>query len=744
MIHSDAFYQVQHEYYNVDPDGIETRAADDCYTSEPIADKHGDIVNASNIAADVNGKTNVVTYTEVSRTPENITLDKNSTQTITITYKRYQYNVTYEYTGNVPDNAPDVPKDEGMYVEGTQKIVAAAPTLEGYTFSGWTTSDTTVADGAFIMPGNNVVFTGSWTENSKYEVTYQYTGTVPANAPDLPVDNTEYYEGDEVSVADVPTLEGYTFTGWTTSDATITDGKVTMPAKNVVFTGSWEKLPSYQVIINYHTITDGETPVLDHTIKSDVVYGKENAVYTYRTTHNRNQYGGAELAEGKAELDAASATLSNITPADPTNQVVVNLYRSVTTPVQYQVKHEYYLVDLNGTRTLVEADGYTSDPVTRNHGDTVEASGLTEDPNGKTDAVKYTEVSRTPESIKLDKTSTEMQIITITYERYQAPITVHYVDSQGASMKEDYTDTLYAGDAYDLNTEDVQISEILKDGVPYDFAYDSTDTAYSGILTRDGVEITRVYLERGKAFASVRYVDENGNPLQMPLITDEMYIGDPYDVTEALQVKQIILGGSEYAFDHHYQMRAPVRSVGSLTFVEDVDYSGAMPAGGIEITRVYRLDKVTYYYQQKNVYTAYDADGNVLYSATDEQPVTASQESGVTIALPESCEHNGYGFWRVSEETMTADLTDTAPDKPYVFVAYYEFRQGDEPVPDTQLPPGITVPEKPQPAVTAPVESLPPRTGDEGVALWQWLMVLAGAGLALLLAAQRKVRREEP
>jgi hypothetical protein len=168
-----------------------------------------------------------------------------------------------------------------------------------------------------------------------------------------------------------------------------------------------------------------------------------------------------------------------------------------------------------------------------------------------------------------------------------------------------------------------------------------------------------------------------------------------------------------------------------------------MPPGGIEITRVYRLDKVTYYYQQKNVYTAYDVDGNVVHSATDELPVTASEEAGMTIELPETCEHNGYGFRRVSEGTMTADLTGTAPDKPYVFIAYYEFRQGDEPVPDTELPPGITAPVEPQPTVTAPVESLPPRTGDGGVALWQWLMVLASAGLVLLLAAQRKARREE-
>ncbi|MBR2925569.1 MAG: VWA domain-containing protein [Clostridia bacterium] len=589
--------------------------------------------------------------------------------------------------------------------------------------------------------------------NNVYPVIYQYKGQEPKNAPSCPKMQSILKDTENVDVADEPYCEGYAFSGWTTNDVTVSeDGTFTMPGNQVVFTGTWTKLGSYQVKVNYYTKTDGvaaDKP--DGTRTTQLQYGSASQTYDfeYPVEWDKISYtADRSLAEDSVSLASfveGKNKLTDIVPTSPTKTITINLYRSVTTPVPYQVKHEYYLVDLNRTWTPVEADSYTSDPVIKNHGDTVAANSLAADPDGKTDAVKYTEVSRTPD-IKLDKTSTEIQTITITYVRYQAPITVHYVDTENTPLKEDYTETLFAGDAYDLNTPVVQIIEILKDGVPYDFAYDDTDddTGYAGVLPKEGVEITLVYQKRGKATATVQYVDEDGNALQLPLMTEEMYIGEPYDVSEALQVQQIMLGGSEYAFDHHFQTRAPLRSVGSLTFVEDVDYQGAMPPGGIQITRVYRLGKVTYYYQQKNVYTAYDADGNVVYSGTQEFPILTSEVAIATLNALESFEYEGYGFWRVSEETMTADLTGTAPDKPYVFIVYYEFRQGDEPVPDTQLPPGITAPEStPQPTATAPVDTLPPQTGDEGVALWQWLMVLASAGLVLMLKAQRKTRREE-
>lgn len=71
----------------------------------------------------------------------------------------------------------------------------------------------------------------------RYNVTYEYTGTVPAGAPALPGE-ASYKAGDTVNVAEAPTRDGYEFSGWTTSDANVSEGSFTMPKNNVTLTGS--------------------------------------------------------------------------------------------------------------------------------------------------------------------------------------------------------------------------------------------------------------------------------------------------------------------------------------------------------------------------------------------------------------------------------------------------------------------------------------------------------------------------
>ena len=114
---------------------------------------------------------------------------------------------------------------------GTEVTVRENPTKAGYSFSGWSTTDATVADGKFTMPDKDVTLTGTWTKNS-YKVTYK-------------IDDVQYGDvdtvgfGTEVTVRENPTKAGYSFSGWSTTDATVADGKFTMPDKDVTITGSW-------------------------------------------------------------------------------------------------------------------------------------------------------------------------------------------------------------------------------------------------------------------------------------------------------------------------------------------------------------------------------------------------------------------------------------------------------------------------------------------------------------------------
>lgn len=120
-----------------------------------------------------------------------------------------RYNVTYEYTGTVPTGAPELPK-EASYKAGDPVEVAAAPTLNGYTFSGWSTTDATVgSDGSFTMPSNKVTLTGSWTLRSdlSYTVHYYWNGTNDKVAEDKTVDGQTF--GTEVT-EEPAAVTGYT------------------------------------------------------------------------------------------------------------------------------------------------------------------------------------------------------------------------------------------------------------------------------------------------------------------------------------------------------------------------------------------------------------------------------------------------------------------------------------------------------------------------------------------------------
>ena len=126
-----------------------------------------------------------------------------------------RYNVTYEYTGTVPTGAPELPK-EASYKAGDPVEVAAAPTLNGYTFSGWSTTDATVgSDGSFTMPSNKVTLTGSWTLRSdlSYTVHYYWNGTTDKVAEDKTVEGKTF---GQTYTEDPIKIDGYT---WVSPDS---------------------------------------------------------------------------------------------------------------------------------------------------------------------------------------------------------------------------------------------------------------------------------------------------------------------------------------------------------------------------------------------------------------------------------------------------------------------------------------------------------------------------------------------
>ena len=92
-------------------------------------------------------------------------------------YTRNTHNVTYQYEGSVPADAPAVPGEAARKYQA-QVAVAENPNVTGYVFSGWkaaTEGGTEVATtgGKFVMPNANVILKGSFTATEQtYRVKY--------------------------------------------------------------------------------------------------------------------------------------------------------------------------------------------------------------------------------------------------------------------------------------------------------------------------------------------------------------------------------------------------------------------------------------------------------------------------------------------------------------------------------------------------------------------------------------------
>lgn len=143
---------------------------------------------------------------------------------IKVYYKKNQFTVSYEYTGTVPSDATTLPK-EASYKYGETVTVAAAATAAGYTFSGWSTTDATIASGEFIMPANNVNITGSWSidDDQTVPVTYKAEGNgTVINASD----NIQIVNANGLTGSTATAKSGYKFVGWYKGETKVSDAAV--------------------------------------------------------------------------------------------------------------------------------------------------------------------------------------------------------------------------------------------------------------------------------------------------------------------------------------------------------------------------------------------------------------------------------------------------------------------------------------------------------------------------------------
>lgn len=302
--------------------------------------------------------------------------------------------------------------------------------------------------------------------------------------------------------------EKYNFSGWSTEDVTVEDGKFTLNT-DVTFHGSWEIKPSYQVQANYFTVVDGEQPEQDNKkgaiLLDGPIYTNENEE-THTVADKDMSYGGepyteVQLGQGNpAGVKVDGKNVTGIVPTTPTTTITVNIYRYVASPAYYTVTHKYFNVAPDGIETEVAGDGYTTDRIKDTHGQTVTADSITPDTKGGA----Y-EVGARSEDIVLDKTQDKN--ITLTYRHYQYAVTTKG-DPGVASLTE--TKVYDKGDnaqvSFTLN-EGYQVKSVTDNGT------DVTAQAKSGTYNITNIgknHAVVVTTEKIKYTLSVQYIFPEG------------------------------------------------------------------------------------------------------------------------------------------------------------------------------------------------------------------------------------------
>ena len=506
-----------------------------------------------------------VAYTD-KQSVKNLTAENNGTIDLYGQWSVNQHTVSYAYSDPVPDGAPAVPASATVDY-GASQSVAAAPTLTGYTFSGWsgktkTNGDTVAVDGnnAFTMPDDDVEFTGAWTANT-------YTVTLVTNGGAINSGNvTGYTYGVGATLPADVTQTGHTFLGWFDNEG-LTGTPVT--AISTEETGDRQYWAKWG--INQHTITfvneDGtvlqSSPVNDGTTPSyagempikaedaqytytfagwtpEVTAVNDNATYTATYTHTPKTYtvtlntNGGTIVDGEDVISytyGTEVTLPETTDITKTGYTFTGWYDNsgfsgdaITqisndgtgdkefwakwTPIAYAIN----VTDSANGSFAVKA-GETADATTAFMDDTVtltltpdtgyELLTLTVDGEDKTGEISGNVYSFTMPAHDVT--------VTVTYAANPAAthtLTINYVYADSTQAAEPHTETLAEGAEYAVTS--LTIEGFTPDQATVSGSMGTEDVTVTVTYTANAEEVIQYTVIEGNGQT---YVKESGTPL---------------------------------------------------------------------------------------------------------------------------------------------------------------------------------------------------------------------------------------
>lgn len=259
-------------------------------------------------------------------------------------YKEKKYTITYA-AGTEDTTVSGMPDAVTDVLANTEQTVSTVkPTREGYTFSGWTTTDVEVKDDkTFTMPKNNVTFTAQWTAND-VTITFNANGgewAENANVDDYTlIDNntkaSKTYQPSEAvaKIATDPVWNGHIFNGW----------YVKIPGKTgeepeKYFITVWDATLQAQRIQEYGGVIYADW--------DDAAQPTEKLNYTTRQ-HYINEKGVEELA--------VNITVQSAEKGTKISKLIQHLENNQT----YYGQNYFY----DRTKTTVNSDAYNAETMT--------------------------------------------------------------------------------------------------------------------------------------------------------------------------------------------------------------------------------------------------------------------------------------------------------------------------------------------------------------------------------------------
>ena len=339
------------------------------------------------------------------------------------------YRVEY-YQQNLKDDNYSIVADDTLTPSGTVGDTATAEIKE---YEGFTYNENRSNSSGIIAEDGTLVLKLYYDRN-EYTVTYEYEGTVPAGAPEVPGEQTYKY-GETVELAKMPDVTDYRFSGWYSEDVALSGGSFTMPDHAVVSKGSFSQLNSYTVTYDLN----GGTTTSSQTVFPGLAYGDKTPRIEDPTKEPSELY--------SYEFTGWSPEIADTVTGDIT-------YRAEYTRTEREFTVTYYL---DGT-LYAEPESYT-------YGETVVIKKQAEDATEwTTNDLQESDIIEglfyMPEHNVVFTATTDG---TVTPDECTYTVVYHYVDRDGNE-----------------ETETTPENESSTTGTPVSGLYDTDRTSYNG------------------------------------------------------------------------------------------------------------------------------------------------------------------------------------------------------------------------------------------------------------------------